>query len=144
MEKSLGNGYTIDDHGRIYSEHKNAYLNPSINDSGYYFYTIYIEGKQKSILPHLEIWKQFIGDLPFGGIKHLDKNKLNNSLSNLTVRHPADDYVNFIRRGISITKIARHYGLPKKEISKRVSEIVPGGIRELRKLYPLNRSIDIT
>lgn len=144
MEKSLGNGYTIDDRGRIFSAHKNAYLNPSLNSSGYNFYTIYVEGKQKSILPHLEIWKQFIGEIPPGGIKHADNNKLNNTLANLIARHESQQYINYIVRGISITKVARHYGLPKKEISKRVSDIVPGGIRELRKLHPLNRSIDIT
>jgi len=139
----LGNGYTLDEQGRIWSEHKNAFLNPSINAAGYHFYTIYVNGKQKAILPHLEIWKHFIGTIPAGGIKHIDGNKQNNSLANLIPRHPGDSYIFYIKQGISITKIARHYKLPKKEISKRIADLIPGGIRELRKQFPLNRSMDI-
>lgn len=144
MHAQLGDAYTIDTDGRVWSAHKQGYLNPSTNDSGYHFYTIYINGEQKSVLPHIEVWRQFRGELPKGGIKHADGNKQNNSLDNLIPRHPHEQYVEYLKRGVSITKVAKYFGLPKKEISIRVAEVYPGGIRELRKKHPLNRSINIT
>jgi len=144
MEKSLGNGYTIDDHGCVFSTHKNAFLKPTLNEFGYHFYTIYLDGKQKCIMPHIEMWRNFIGEIPAGGIRHKDGNKMNNELTNLEARHPTSQYIEYVKRGISITKIARFYKLPKKEISKRISAQIPGGIRKLRQQYPLNKSIDIT
>lgn len=135
--------YELYPDGKIFSFLSNKYLNPSVNSNGFNFYTIYINGEQKSILPHIELWKHYYGDIPIGGIKHADGNKLNNDYTNLICRHPSAQYVEYIKRGITITKIARHYKLPKKEISKRVSELIPGGIRALRKQYPLNKGRDI-
>lgn len=135
--------YELYSDGRIYSFLSNKFLNPTVNSHGYHFYTIYIDGQQKSILPHIELWRHHYGEIPLGGIKHADGNKLNNDYSNLIPRHPSAQYVEYIKRGITITKIARHFKLPKKEISIRVAELIPGGIRELRKQYPMNSGRDI-
>lgn len=145
MQASLyGSNYTIDDCGNVWSPHKNAYLKLSINSNGYHFCIIYINGQPKNILVHWEVWRAFKNEIPIGGIKHLDGNKLNNKLSNLAAAHPGLEYVDYIKSGISITKIASYYKLPKKAISEVVSSLIPGGIRELRKQYPLNKSRDIT
>lgn len=136
--------YEIDIDGRIWSWSSNKWLSPSINAKGYSFYTIYLDsGKQKSILPHLEVWRKFKGPLPRGGICHIDGNKQNNSVDNLRANHDGAKFVELIKRGVSISKIAKYYGLPKKTISEYVSALIPGGIRELRKKYPLNKSLEI-
>lgn len=135
--------YILDEYGRVYSAYKRAYLQLYNNKNGFDSCIIYINGKQKNILIHLEVWKAFNGALPPGGIKHKDSNKRNNRLSNLIARHPGWQYVEYVKQGISITKIAAYYQLPKKEISKWVSTLFPGGIRKLRQKYPLNKSIDV-
>jgi transposase len=54
-----------------------------------------------------------------------------------------DEIIELIRRGVSIKKIAEHYGVSKKSISVRVSRVIPGGIRKLRQNYPLNRDKNV-
>lgn len=139
-------GYILDELGRIYSPHKKDFLRLSSNAHGYAYTTIMLDPKRcMGILMHREIWKAFKGtEIPFGGLKHLDKNKMNPALVNLEPRHPGWQYVEYIKQGISITKIAAHYKLPKKSISEVVSLLIPGGIRALRKQHPLNKSKDIT
>lgn len=138
-----GSGYVLDESGRVWSPHKNAYLKLSTNSNGYPFCIIYINGEAKNILVHREVWKSFNNSSPIGGIKFIDGNKMNAELDNLIPAHPGWQYVEFVKQGISITKIAGYYKLPKKSISEIVSLLIPGGIRELRKQYPLNKSVDI-
>lgn len=134
--------YTIDSNGSV--RHKGAELKPVVNSHGFHFYTIYLRnGKQKSILPHIEVYKRFKGEYPFGGIKHLDGNKLNNRYDNLVPCHPAHKYVEYIQAGISISKVAAYYKTTKKEISKYVKLESKQSIRQLRHLYPLNKDKDI-
>jgi hypothetical protein len=97
------------------------------------------------ILVHREVWKAFKKTpIPFGGLVHIDGNKMNPALNNLKPKHPGWQYVEYIKQGITITKLAKYYALPKKSISEVVSLLVPGGIRELRKQYPMNKSKDVT
>lgn len=134
--------YWISADGSVY--HEATKLKPVVNSHGYHFYTIYLpDGKQKSILPHVEVWRNFKGEYPIGGIKHKDGNKLNNNVDNLIACHPVEDYMRHLINGVSITKIAKHYGTTKKDISKYVAMRHPGGVRAIRKFYPLNRSLDI-
>lgn len=138
-------GYILDELGRIWSPYKKDYLKLSENVHGCAFTTIMLDPKRMmGILVHREVWKAFKEtEIPFGGLKHLDKNKMNPALENLEPKHPGWQYVEYIKRGITITKIAQHYKLPKKSISEVVGKLVPGGIRELRKTHPLNKSRDI-
>lgn len=135
--------YVIDEHGRVWSPHKNDFLKLSKNNNGYAFCIIYIQGKSKNIIVHREVWKYFSDSRLIGRIKHKDNNKMNAALSNLALVHPSWKYVEYIKQGVSITRIAQYYKLPKKEISKWVAILIPGGIRQLRKQYPLNKSKDI-
>jgi|GEM_PF-3056741 len=143
MHKYLyGTKYWIDVWGNVFGE--NGQLRPTINSHGFPSYTIKLnDGKQKNFTAHIEVWRAWQGPIPKGGIKHKDGDKLNPAMDNLVPAHMVRRYIDYIKSGISITKIALHFGLPKKEISKWVSSEHPGGIRDLRKKYPLNKSIDI-
>lgn len=143
IDKPLYNSaYSISADGNVY--HNGVKLKPVLNSHGYYFYTIYLkDGKQKSILPHVEVYRAFKGEYPPGGIKHKDGNKINNDVANLVECHPIDKYLEHITNGISVTKIAAYYKTTKKDISKYVARRYPGGVRAMRKHYPLNKSLDI-
>jgi len=144
QEDLYGSTYELDSDGRVWSNRSQQWLTPSTNKSGFSFYTIYLaNGKQKAILPHIEVWRLFRGEIPHGGIEHIDGNKNNNSLQNLRAKCDGNKFLELVKQGISITKIARYYKVPKKTISVYISDLHPGGIRELRKRYPLNKSQDI-
>lgn len=139
-----GSGYILDELGRVWSPHKKDYLKLSTNAHGFAFTTIMLDSKRiMGILVHREVWKAFRSSIPFGGLVHKDGNKMNPSLANLEPRHPGWQYVEYVKQGITITKIAAYYSLPKKAISEVISKLVPGGIRELRKQYPLRKERDI-
>lgn len=139
-----GSGYILDELGRIWSPYKNDYLKLSENVHGCAYTTIMLNSdKCMGILVHREVWKAFKSKIPFGGLVHKDGNKMNPALDNLEPKHPGWQYVEYIKQGITITKIAKYYNLPKKSISEVVSLLVPGGIRELRKQHPMNKSKDI-
>lgn len=55
--------------------------------AGYYQVKIYFEGKGKAVYVHRLVWSTFNGDIPVGyEIDHLDDDKANNSLSNLSLK----------------------------------------------------------
>lgn len=140
-----GSGYILDELGRVWSPYKKDFLKLSENVHGCAFTTIMLDSKRMlGLLIHREVWKAFKGtEIPFGGLRHIDGNKMNPALQNLVPKHPGWQYVEYIKQGITITKLAAYYKLPKKSISEVVSILVPGGIRELRKKHPLNKSKDI-
>ena len=76
--------YLIYEDGRIFSLIRNKYLNPSINASGYYVVSIYVDGIKKQFKVHELVANSFIPN-PNNkeAIHHIDGNKLNNSVSNL-------------------------------------------------------------
>lgn len=76
--------YLIYEDGRIFSLIRNKYLNPSINASGYYVVSIYVDGVKKQFKVHELVANSFIPN-PNNkeAIHHIDGNKLNNSVSNL-------------------------------------------------------------
>lgn len=144
QKKLYNTEYILDEHGRVWSPFKKDFLKLSKNQHGYAFTTIPVgQGFHLGIVIHREVWKAFIGEIPQGGLRHRDSNKMNPALSNLEPVHPGWKYVDYIRQGITITKIAAYYELPKKTISKIVAELIPGGIRSLRKQFPMNKSRDI-
>lgn len=135
--------YEIDEFGNVYTW-LGMKMKPTINKHGFNSFNIRTkDGRQKYILPHIEVYLWMIGPYPLGGIKHINGNKLDNYWGNLTAAHPIDEYIDWISRGVSVTKVAAHYKTSKKEISKYVSMYHSGGIRDLRKHFPLNKSLDV-
>jgi hypothetical protein len=137
-------GYTLDENGNVWSPYINGFLKPSINANGYSYCALYTPQGVRSITVHLEVWRLFGAIAVWGRLVHIDGNKQNNSIGNLRDSRPVLQYVEYIKQGISITKLSEYYQTPKKEISKYVAMAIPGGIRELRKRYPLNKLKDVT
>ena len=81
----LKGNYLVKEDGRIYSlKGKGRYLNPSINASGYYVVSIYVDGIKKQYKVHELVAETFIPNLEGKEcIHHKDRNKLNNSVDNL-------------------------------------------------------------
>lgn len=143
MKELYGSKYTIDDTGAIWSVYSQNWLKPSINAHGFSYCCLYTPKGVRSVTVHLEVWRLFGPIAVWGKIIHKDGNKQNNAIANLADSRPVLCYVDYIKQGISITKLAKYYHTPKKEISKYVSLAYPGGIRALRKQYPLNKSKDV-
>lgn len=79
------NLYSCSKDGLIYSHRAERFLKPSCNNSGYLGVTLFgLEGEQKSYLVHRLVALTFIENPDLKPcINHIDRNKLNNSVSNL-------------------------------------------------------------
>jgi hypothetical protein len=76
--------YLIYEDGRIYSKKFKRYLKPGISNSGYQYVNLYKDGKNKKFSIHRLVGNHYIpnpDNLPT--IDHIDRNKLNNHISNL-------------------------------------------------------------
>lgn len=92
--------YCVSNKGRIASRKKGkmVILTPSIDIDGYYQTSIYNKTERKSVRLHSLVAKYFIGKPSEGEVvDHIDRNKLNNDVSNLRYIDRAEN----TRRGVS-------------------------------------------
>ena len=76
--------YTISEDGNIWSKKKNIFLKGSLNKKGYLQITVSKNGKTKTIGLHRLLALHFIPNPENKStVDHIDRNPLNNSLSNL-------------------------------------------------------------
>ena len=84
MEINGFENYTIDETGNIYSKYSNKFLKPSGNTYGYLQISLYKNCKLKKFLVHRLLAIEFIPNTNnYETVDHIDRNKLNNNLSNL-------------------------------------------------------------
>jgi len=94
--------YGITKEGKIWSYHKNKWLNPSVRKDGYLTTTLYKRNKQgkKTFTLHKLVLETFIGKRPKGmQARHLNDNKLDNRLSNLKWGTPSENHRDLIKEG---------------------------------------------
>jgi len=105
--------YEIYDDGQVYSKYSNRFLKPWIN-KGYYQVTLCKDGKQIKHKIHRLIAIHFIPN-PYNKreVDHIDKNKLNNSISNLQWATHQENLCNQSIR--STKKKAKYVGVDWKE-----------------------------
>ena len=76
--------YQIYSDGRVYSKNNRIFLKPIINSDGYYVICLSNEGVTKTIRIHRLVAIYYItNNLNLQEIDHIDRNKLNNDISNL-------------------------------------------------------------
>lgn len=86
MQLKNYSNYEIDiEKGTIYSKKRKCYMGHINKDNGYISVTLHNDsGEQKTIKVHRIIWETANGEIPKGyDIHHKDKNRTNNSISNL-------------------------------------------------------------
>ena len=76
--------YKIYDDGRVFGIKRNKFLKPLFNKSGYYYIALSKNNEAEMLRLHKLVALHFIGKNPIGlEIDHIDKNRLNNNVSNL-------------------------------------------------------------
>lgn len=83
-------GYEVSDNGRIksFKSGEEKILNPSKNNQGYLVISLSYEGKIKTYNVHQLVAMAFLNHNPEGRelhINHIDRNRLNNNVSNLEI-----------------------------------------------------------
>ena len=76
--------YTISEDGKVWSKYKNRFLKPCLDSIGYLYFGLSKNNKQKNFSIHRLLAIHFIpnpDNKPT--VDHIDRNKTNNSLSNL-------------------------------------------------------------
>lgn len=68
---------------------------PWVHSNGYLARERKVNGKRKLVMAHRELWEEVNGPIPKGFVvDHIDRNRLNNSLSNLRLLSEADNKTN--------------------------------------------------
>lgn len=113
------NEYDIYEDGRIYSKgyNKNKYLTGNINKYGYVQVGLKcIDKKYRNFRWHRVIWTYFNGEIPDGyEINHLDENKQNNRLSNLSLTSHVEN-CNWKSRNERIIAKLKNHPLKSKSV----------------------------
>lgn len=80
--KTIVENYEVSNFGNCRKDDK--VINCSINNRGYKYFQLQREGKRINYLIHQQVAKLFIGERPHKfDTDHIDRNKLNNNVSNL-------------------------------------------------------------
>lgn len=109
--------YGYDADKGIWSKAKEKFLTGNVNKKGYVQVGLKCtDGKNRMFQYHRVIWFAFNGPIPEGyEINHLDENKQNNRLSNLSLT----SHIENIRYGTGIERsAAKRRGIPKSEETK--------------------------
>jgi hypothetical protein len=77
--------YIIQSDGRIYSLAIRRYLKPQLNIKRYKRVALYRKGKRQWFFIHRLVASAFIGPVNGKEVHHIDRNKMNNKLSNLRI-----------------------------------------------------------
>ncbi len=100
--------YKISTYARVFSKNNNDFLKPSVNMlHGYYFVSLSIHNKQKTLKIHRLVGKVFIyNNDPINKLEidHIDRNKLNNHISNLRWVSRIENQINTLQ----IRKYPKH------------------------------------
>jgi hypothetical protein len=79
--------YEITEYGVVYSHIKKRFLKPSVNNCGYYMYSLQnsLSGKRKFYMCSQLVCRTYVGDppTPKHEVNHIDHNRMNNHYSNL-------------------------------------------------------------
>ena len=94
--------YGVDENGATYSIRYGKKLKGAINSGGYLQLFTYNDAKPKAYLVHRLVWNAFVGEIPAGfELDHIDRNPLNNALSNLRLVTHQQNCFNLSVKGYS-------------------------------------------
>ena len=104
--------YAIEEDGRVWSYRRKKYLIPAINTNGYYTFKLQVDKEKKSIDLHRLLGLTYIPN-PENKlcIDHIDRNRLNNKLSNLRWVTKQENSEN---RSLQKNNISREQNINKK------------------------------
>lgn len=94
--------YQIDNAGNVYSIAWNKFrlLKPIPTHDGYYRVCLCKDNNKKILSIHRLVWETYVGPVPAGKqIDHIDRDKTNNSLSNLRLVSPQQNRFNTNSKG---------------------------------------------
>lgn len=102
--------YGVDENGALYSIRYSKPLKGSVNTLGYLQAWTYKNSKAKAYLVHRLVWNAFVGEIPEGfELDHIDRNRLNNSLSNLRLVTRQQNKFNTAAKGYCYNKSAKKW-----------------------------------
>ena len=95
MEIEGYENYLIYDDGRVYSKYKNIILKPSKDSNGYYQVILYKNKKPKNFNIHRLVGLHYLDKVEGKEhIDHIDRNKINNHISNLRWCNRSENQLN--------------------------------------------------
>ena len=123
--------YKIYDDGRVFGIKRNKFIKPQLSARGYYRIGLYVNQKRNNKSIHKLVALHYIGEPPIGfEVDHIDRDKLNNNISNLRYISRSENQKNrYVYGKISyryIYKIGNGYGIripEKRKIIFRKSSI---------------------
>lgn len=100
----VGNGYAVDNLGNIYGKRGNV-LKPYQMKNGYYYVRLYLNGKNYTVASHRLVYESWYGKIMDDSlvVHHIDNNKLNNNIENLTLITRTENTCLSFKEGLQMT-----------------------------------------
>lgn len=143
----LPNGYTINKLGQVKNS-KNKILKSYLSNSGYLFFNLKEDKKQKGIFLHRALAFAFIEkDSTKDFVNHIDGNKLNNNLSNLEWCTKSENTKHCYKLGLKIATVKDIWKGKTGKLHNRSKKVICvedgkeyGSMSEAERYYGLGQS----
>lgn len=123
--------YSISADGRVYSHISDKIRKTKVNNSWYEMISLYKEGKERTLLVHRLVAKEFCEGFKDGlVVNHKDSNKLNNNSSNLEWISQKENIRDNMDRGVFSIKEAHAVAHLKRKKRVRQSKLCGELVRE--------------
>lgn len=123
--------YSISTDGRVYSHTSDKIRKTKVNNSGYELISLYKDGKERTLLVHRLVAKEFCEGFEVGlVVNHKDSNKLNNNSSNLEWISQKENIRDNMDRGVFSIKEAHAAARLKRKKKVRQSKLCGEFVKE--------------
>lgn len=119
--------YEVSNTGKIRNTKTNKVLKAHVNNSGYYYLTLYRDTIPKKYTIHRLVASNFLDKESFNVVNHIDGNTLNNNVNNLEWTTQKDNIQHSIKIGTHTSKKARE-ALAKISKKKVIQKDLNGNV----------------
>ena len=140
--ESMVEGYLVSSDGRLWSDKTNRLMKGGINKPGYHYQILRLNGESKPFAMHRLVADAFIRPIKSGEVvDHLDGDKLNNTVANLSITTRSKNTIAFQDR---VRRSGNHgYKLTDKDVREIKEALADGQLtqKDIAYIFGISQSL---